>query len=138
MYRRLLIAFAAPLGCLALYGLWQCALPRHALVRAAFAVPGTTHNGVAVDVDSVAAKHLPLGMNRRDALWALRRAGFRMKPRPEDPWVPMPCRECDEMMVGRYDESILCGGEAISVAIGFRDGRLVYLSAARVMREFYI
>jgi hypothetical protein len=135
---KLLILFGVPLGLLALYVLWQCALPAHPFVDAAFAVPGKPDGGQAIPLEPVAARYLPRGMPRDEAMRLLRRAGFRMKPAQTHPGLAPECPVCEETFVGRYSESIFCGGEAIVVTIGFQDGWVRYLRAARVLREFYI
>lgn len=130
----LFVLVAAPV----LYWIHQCALPWHPLVAEAFAVEGSTSDFPSVRVDGVAAKHLPLGMPEDDAIALLRKAGFRITPALREPRVPPRCPACDREIVARFDESVLCGGEAVSIALGFADGRLAYRSAARVLREFYI
>jgi hypothetical protein len=130
-----LLAVAAVPG---IYWIDQCALPRPALVDAAFAVEGNPVAPMGVRLEHVAAKYLPVGMDEDAALALVKKAGFRVTPELREPRLPSSCPACDRVVVARYNQSILCGGQAISITLGFSGGRVAYVSAARVLREFYI
>lgn len=138
MQHKLLIALGTPLGLLAGYWLWQCAMPRARIVDEVFALEQRATERVNVPMTHVVGRHLPQGMRKEDALALLRRAGFTLTRPYSETLVRAQCPECSDNFNGRYDQSLLCGGEAITLTLGFRDGRLAYLSAHRVMREFAI
>jgi hypothetical protein len=130
-----LLAVAAVPG---IYWIDQCALPRPALVDAAFAVEGRPIAPHGIRLGHVAAEYVLIGMDEDSALALVKKAGFRVTPEPREPRVPSRCPGCDRVVIAKYRQSILCGGQAISLSIGFSGGRVIYIDGARVMREFYI
>jgi hypothetical protein len=131
---KLLAVAAIPVG----YWIDQCALPRPALVDAAFAVEGDPASSTGVPLEHVAAKYLPVGMDEDAALALVKHAGFRVIPEFREPRVPSQCPACNRVVIARYNQSVLCGGQAIAITLGFSGGRVAYVRAARVIREFYI
>lgn len=129
------LAIAAVPG---VYWIDQCALPRPALVDAAFAVEGRPVAPRGVRLEHVLPGYLQIGMKEDAAIALVRNAGFRVAPEQRHPGLPSQCPSCDRVVNTRFNQSILCGGQAISISLGFSGGRLAYVDGARVMREFYI
>jgi hypothetical protein len=84
-----LLAVAAVPG---VYWIDQCALPRPALVDAAFAVEGNPVAPIGVRLEHVAAKYLPVGMDEDAGLALVKKAGFRVTPELREPRIPSSVR----------------------------------------------
>lgn len=139
-FRKILAVPVAIVCVLAAYYAGEWMQDRRGLVGEILAAPGEPTAGTSIDVAHVVRPHVWIGLDRPEAVQALERGGFDVEVYTPDryEWLHLTCPDCDEGVWGRYDQSILRGGERITIGLGVRNGRVVHMEAHRVMREFSI
>ncbi len=128
---------------LVLYSTWTSARDRRGMVREVLAIENKPSGWKHLRVDSTIVRYIPVGASKASAIQTLRERGFRVTIQA----IPLPyrggvlekaCPDCTEQISARYDQSWFQGIHSITVLLGVRNGRVVYVRGALVQQEFSI